>query len=91
MSIRLHILVSGVVTGVGFRYFVERNANKIGVGGWVKNVGDNVEAEFVGQEEHVEKMLKLCREGPAGAEVEKVQIVEKKTVQTLEKNFQIIL
>ncbi len=91
MTIKLHILISGVVTGVGFRYFVERNAIKLGLGGWVKNVGDKVEAEFVGQEEQAEKMLELCREGPAGAEVDKVEIVEKKVVQALEKNFQIIL
>lgn len=77
--LRLHLLISGTVTNVGFRYFVLENALKLGVTGWVKNTDDDkVETVLEGEEEKVEKMLKLCKEGPAGAFVKEVKILERK-------------
>ncbi|MCL5675889.1 MAG: acylphosphatase [Patescibacteria group bacterium] len=89
---RLHLLISGSVTGVGFRYFVAGNARKLGVAGWVKNTNENkVEAVLEGGEQALKKMLELCQEGPAGSWVKEVKILEKKKIEKGREEFQIIL
>ena len=65
----------GFVQGVGFRVAVERAARSRGVAGWVRNRPDGaVEAVFEGQREDVESLVDFCREGPRGAEVERVEV-----------------
>ena len=65
----------GFVQGVGFRVAVERAARSRGVAGWVRNRPDGaVEAVFEGQREDVEALVDFCREGPRGAEVERVEV-----------------
>lgn len=71
----MHILISGFVQGVGFRYFVKNNARKLGVTGWVKNTPDNkVEAVLQGEQEAIDQMILLCKKGPFLAEVKNVDI-----------------
>lgn len=68
-----HVFISGTVHGVGFRYFVQQNANKLGITGWVRNTEDGrVEAVFQGDEKVIEQMIALCKEGPYLAEVKQV-------------------
>ena len=38
MEVRAEIIVNGLVQGVGYRYFVQREANKLGLKGFVKNL-----------------------------------------------------
>jgi acylphosphatase len=65
------------VQGVGFRFAVERAARSRGVAGWVRNRPDGaVEAVFEGDAEDVEALVELCREGPRGAEVGRVEVEE---------------
>jgi acylphosphatase len=72
---RRHVVVHGFVQGVGFRFAVERAANSRGVAGWVKNRADGtVEAVFEGELNDVEALVDLCRRGPRGAEVERVEV-----------------
>jgi acylphosphatase len=72
---RRHILVYGFVQGVGFRFAVERAANSRGVSGWVRNNPDGaVEAVFEGEREEVEAVVAFCRQGPRGADVERVDL-----------------
>lgn len=67
----------GRVQGVGFRYAIERAARSRGVSGWVRNRGDGtVEAVFEGEPDAVESLVRLCREGPRGAEVDQADVVE---------------
>jgi acylphosphatase len=74
---RRHIVVHGFVQGVGFRYAVERAATSRGVAGWVRNRPDGtVEAVFEGEREDVEALVAFCRQGPRGAVVERVDVVE---------------
>ena len=40
MDVRVHIIVEGLVQGVGFRWFVQRKAESIGIKGWVRNLYD---------------------------------------------------
>jgi acylphosphatase len=71
------VTVHGWVQGVGFRFAVERAARSRGVAGWVRNRPDGtVEAVFEGEPEAVESLVRLCREGPRGAEVDRADVVE---------------
>ncbi|HKU57736.1 MAG TPA: acylphosphatase [Gaiellaceae bacterium] len=74
-SERRHVVAYGLVQGVGFRFAVERAARSRGVAGWVRNRADGtVEAVFEGRPEDVEALVDLCRRGPRGADVERVDI-----------------
>jgi acylphosphatase len=73
---RRRVVVHGFVQGVGFRFAVERAARSRGVAGWVRNELDGtVEAVFEGEPEDVEALVAFCREGPRGAQVERVDVV----------------
>ena len=68
-----HVLIRGIVQGVGFRYWTRRAATARGLQGWVRNRGrDSVEAVFAGPEQAVTEMIALCRRGPDGARVDTV-------------------
>ncbi|HLY86335.1 MAG TPA: acylphosphatase [Gaiellaceae bacterium] len=72
---RRRVVVHGFVQGVGFRFAVERAAIARGVAGWVENRTDGtVEAVFEGESEDVEALVGLCRRGPRGADVHRVEV-----------------
>jgi acylphosphatase len=69
----IHVLVSGRVQGVGFRYFVKGAADANGVAGWVRNLRDGrVEAVLVGAAAAVQAVLEELGHGPPGSRVEDV-------------------
>jgi acylphosphatase len=73
----VRLVISGRVQGVGFRYFVEREAARRSLEGWVRNRRDGaVEALIAGAPEAVEVMGEACRRGPPGARVDAVDIRE---------------
>jgi acylphosphatase len=66
----VRLVISGRVQGVGFRMFVERQARKHGVRGWVRNRRDGtVEALFIGDDRALAEMEADCRRGPSMAVV----------------------
>ena len=68
-----HVRVSGLVQGVGYRWSCVRQAQAMGLTGWVRNRGDgSVEALVCGQREHVEAMLRWMREQVPGARVDRL-------------------
>jgi acylphosphatase len=72
--IRKRVVVHGRVQGVFFRDTVRRLAAREGVSGWVRNRPDGaVEAVFEGDPDSVERLVRFCREGPRGAQVERVE------------------
>ena len=72
---RVHLIISGFVQGVGFRSWVRREAQKLGVVGWVKNRDDGaVEIVGEGTEDKLRELIKLVRIGPEVAEVTQVDI-----------------
>lgn len=69
--------IEGRVQGVGFRYWVRRNAEELGLCGWVRNRRDGaVEALFCGAELDVQEMQERCALGPPGANVMSVEIIQ---------------
>lgn len=76
MMVRVHILVSGLVQGVFFRFHTMRKALEFGVRGWVKNRRDGkVEVLCEGQEKNVKMMIEWCTKGPEGAFVSKTELM----------------
>jgi acylphosphatase len=72
---RAHVVVSGRVQGVFFRSDARDRARSLQVAGWIRNVPDGtVEAVFEGEAERLESMVKWCRRGPSGAQVESVDV-----------------
>ena len=68
-------LVTGRVQGVGFRWFVEREARMIGVGGWVRNRDDGaVEVLASGTNEQLGTLYDKLREGPRAARIDEVEV-----------------
>ena len=73
MNVIRHIIVRGRVQGVGYRAFVEREALRRGVEGWVRNCRDgSVEAIFSGVQDKVDAVVEACRRGPYSARVEQI-------------------
>ncbi|MGD0274885.1 MAG: acylphosphatase [Syntrophales bacterium] len=67
---RVHVVISGRVQGVNFRYATEQKAQSLGLTGWVRNLHDGrVEAIFEGQANAVDAMVEWCRTGPPIARV----------------------
>ncbi len=75
MTARVHIVVEGVVQGVGFRWFVARRAEELGLLGFVKNLYDgSVEIEAEGDRSRVEDFIGDIRVGPRSAHITNVRI-----------------
>lgn len=73
-----HIVVSGMVQGVGFRYFVRHHATLFGLTGWVRNLSNgDVELEAEGEKESIEALLVYLRRGPGSAAVSNVEVAWK--------------
>lgn len=75
MEISAHILVTGLVQGVGFRYFVYARATRLGIRGFVKNNPDG-SVEIVAEEDRslIEELLREVKVGPRSAQVTDVKI-----------------
>jgi acylphosphatase len=68
-----HVTIRGRVQGVGYRAWVEHEALRRGLDGWVRNRRDgNVEAVLAGPPDAVTAMVAACRRGPPSARVEAV-------------------
>ena len=70
---RLHAVVHGDVQGVGFRYFLMREGQRLGLRGWVRNRDDGT-VEFVaeGSRADLERLKQAAERGPRMAHVERV-------------------
>jgi acylphosphatase len=76
-AVRKRVVARGRVQGVFFRDTARRTAASRGVAGWVSNRRDGaVEAVFEGEPEAVDSLVRFMREGPRGAEVADVEIVD---------------
>jgi acylphosphatase len=70
-------VISGRVQGVGFRYFVEREALGIGVTGWARNLDDgSVEVQANGSVRQLDDLESRLRQGPPRADVRGFEVME---------------
>ncbi|HZU76792.1 MAG TPA: acylphosphatase [Dehalococcoidia bacterium] len=71
----LHAVVYGRVQAVGFREFVRRNAESLGLSGWVRNLPDgrSVEVQANGDRRRLELLLERLRQGPRLAQVTRLE------------------
>ena len=66
-------MVRGRVQGVGFRWFVEREAHALGIAGWVRNNADGaVEVLAMGTNEQLLELKRKLQQGPRAARVDTV-------------------
>jgi acylphosphatase len=69
----LHFLVQGRVQGVGFRWFVEREAGELGLRGWVRNTEEgDVEVVAAGEAADLDELRSSLHRGPRGSRVDRV-------------------
>ena len=72
---RAEIILTGLVQGVGFRYFVHRNAQQHGLKGYVKNMYDGSVLTVVeGEKGIINELFKKLKVGPRSASVSKARI-----------------
>ena len=82
-------LVRGRVQGVGFRWFVEREAHILGVAGWVRNNADGaVEVLAQGNPDQLSALRDRLQQGPRAARVDQVQESDANLTQDM-KTFRI--
>ena len=85
-----HLVISGKVQGVGFRYWLQRLAIEKNICGWVKNkTSGNVETLIIGEEKEIRELIKLCEMGPSSAKINHVQINDYRK-DYIKKDFDII-
>lgn len=71
----VHLLIKGLVQGVGFRYFTVREARRLGVQGWARNLpGGEVEVLARIPTGAKGRFLAALQQGPSGARVDAVQV-----------------
>ena len=74
LPVAVRLTIRGRVQGVGYRWWAEREARRLGLTGWVRNRADgSVELLAIGERTAVEQLAAHCREGPAAAFVTDVQ------------------
>ncbi len=74
---RIRAVIEGLVQGVWYRESTRRQAQALGVKGWVRNCRDgSVELVAEGPKEKLNELLSWCRKGPPAARVERVTVYE---------------
>ena len=89
MNYARRYVVTGRVQGVGFRWFVENEASKLGISGWVRNREDGcVEVLATGSKTQLDSLYDILQRGPRAARVDGVQVIEAELTTDL-KSFRI--
>jgi acylphosphatase len=73
LTMVLHFLIQGRVQGVGFRWFVQREAGELDLRGWVRNTEDgDVEVVAAGNQSELAELRASLRRGPRGSRVDRL-------------------
>ena len=90
MKKAIKVTIKGTVQGVFFRMFVKEKADELNLRGFVRNLPEgDVEALFEGNQEDIEKILQIIKQGPKHAYIKKVN-TEEKTFSGDYKDFRIL-
>lgn len=82
--------MSGTVQGVGYRYFAQRISIRLGLFGYVKNLGDGrVEVYAIGEQEQLVALKKELERGPRAASVAEVAEEEARVEEKYARGFTI--
>jgi acylphosphatase len=77
MAAAKHLLVTGIVQGVGYRASFEAQAQTLKLAGWVRNRKDgSVEAVVAGNDDAVDRIIVWARRGPSAARVDRLIVGE---------------
>jgi acylphosphatase len=69
----LHFLIQGRVQGVGFRWFVQREASELNIRGWVRNTEEgDVEVVAAGEAADLDELRSSLKRGPRGSRVDRL-------------------
>ena len=83
-----HLLITGHVQGVGFRWHMVQQATRLGLAGWVRNRRDgSVEAQASGGDEQLAALIAWARNGPTGARVAQVHVERTTDCNELSSGF----
>ena len=85
-----HIVITGKVQNVGYRYWLYKEAIEKNISGWVRNkISGEVEALVIGNDTDINNLIKLCKKGPPLSKVTKIE-VQNYSKEFLKKSFNII-
>ena len=86
MSKSARFLISGRVQGVGFRWWTRKQAQRLGVRGWVRNLADGrVEVKAAAESGDMKQFITLLREGPRTGQV--IELQQYDLMEDLEVGF----
>jgi acylphosphatase len=89
MKVARHIIIHGMVQGVGYRFFCRREAAALGINGYVKNLfNGDVEVVAEGEEDVIKHFITVLKKGPHFSQVEDLQITDLPSEERY-KNFHI--
>ena len=87
----LHVRVTGVVQGVGFRWFVRERAGRLGLAGWVRNLPDgSVEVVASGDQGQLDLLRGELQRGPRGAVIDALEPMSSAPDRPLKDPFEIM-
>ena len=70
-----HIVITGKVQNVGYRYWLYKEAIEKNISGWVRNkISGEVEALVIGNDADINNLIKLCKKGPSFSKVTKIKV-----------------
>ena len=85
-----HIIITGKVQNVGYRYWLYKEAIEKNISGWVRNkISGEVEALVIGNDADINNLIKLCKKGSSLSKVTKIK-VQNYQKEFLKKSFNII-
>ena len=85
-----HIVITGKVQNVGYRYWLYKEAIEKNISGWVRNkISGEVEVLMIGNDADINNLIKLCKKGPPLSKVTKIK-VQNYPKEFLQKSFNII-
>ena len=85
-----HIIITGKVQNVGYRYWLYKEAIEKNISGWVRNkISGEVEALVIGNDTDINNLIKLCKKGSPLSKVTKIK-VQNYPKEFLKKSFHII-
>lgn len=89
--IKIHLFISGRVQRVGFRFFTQQKAQRLGLVGWVRNRLDGrVEIKAIGEKEKIVEFIAWLHRGSPLARVDDVEVISRVEVKKgLAADFQI--